>query len=181
MLAPEDRALLSLILEHGCTYGELAESLQTDQRVVRERTRAAADRLVAAADAPPPEERQRIIDYLLWQQPHSERLQTCSALSHSPRCREWASDLAEALAPLSEVPLPVIPGSNLPMRQPSSTEIVISRTPARVDRRYRLAAVILLAIVARALARSGRSRRQQVPTSITFSPTGATVTVPPSA
>lgn len=152
-LAEEDRALLSLVLEHGRTYDQLAAGLHTDQNILRQRTRAAADRLVACDQAPAAEERQQIVDYLLWQQTHNERLRTCSALADSPLQREWAIDLAAALAPLSEVPLPVIPGSSLPVWQPASRAVVATRPAIRLDRRYTAAALVLLAIVARALRR----------------------------
>ncbi len=152
-LAAEDRALLSLVLQHGRTYDELAASLHTDRNTLRRRTLAVADRLVASDQAPPADERQQTVDYLLWQQTHRERVRTCSALADSPLKREWAMDLAGALAPLSEVPLPAIPGSNLPVWQPSPAEVVVARPAIRLDRRYAATALVLLAVVARVLRR----------------------------
>lgn len=145
--------MLSLVLEHGRTYDQLAACLHTDQNVLRQRTRAAADRLVAC-DAPPRiDDRQHIVDYLLWQQSHLERVQTCSALADSPLQREWAMDLACALAPLSEVPLPAIPGSNLPVWQPQAGEVVEAHPTVRLQRRYAAVGLLLLAMIARALRR----------------------------
>ncbi len=152
-LTAEERALLSLVLGHGRTYGELAACLHTDQNVLRRRTRAAADHLVGCDEPLGADDRQQIVDYLLWQQSHRERVRTCSALADSPLKREWAMDLAGALAPLSEVPLPVIPGSNLPVWQPASGEIVEARPAIRLDRRYAAAALVLLAILTRAVRR----------------------------
>jgi hypothetical protein len=61
-LPPDQRAVLSLVLERGKSYGEVAEMLAIPERAVRDRAHAALDALARASDAgaasapgPPPD------------------------------------------------------------------------------------------------------------------------------
>ena len=121
-VAPEHRAVLSLVLTQGRTYNEIAELMGSDPATVRMRAHAAAEVLVATGeDGPDPATRRLVTDYLLNAQTHSQRVRTCYLLAGSPSDREWATRLARALAPLSKVPLPIIPGARLgrPKRAPA--------------------------------------------------------------
>jgi hypothetical protein len=112
-LAPEHRAVLSLVLTQGRGYGEIAELLGSDRAAVRARAHAAAEQLVSEGEAPDAPTRRLVIDYLLGAQTHSQRVRTCYLLAGSASDREWAMGLSRALAPLTKVPLPVIPGARL--------------------------------------------------------------------
>jgi hypothetical protein len=104
-LPPDQRAVLQLVLRQGRTYGQLADLLKIDPRVVRERARLGAEALAA----PPPEldgdDRVEIVDYLLGQDPLGREL-----LEESAPARSWGAELSAVLAPLSSEPLPEVPG-----------------------------------------------------------------------
>lgn len=104
-LPPDQRAVLQLVLRQGRAYGQLAELLKIDPRVVRERARIGAEAL-----APPPTEldvddRVEVVDYLLGQDPLGREL-----LEESAPARGWAAELSGVLAPLAREPLPGVPG-----------------------------------------------------------------------
>ncbi len=150
-LAPERRAVLSLLLTQGRTYDQIAAALKTDDAGVRARAHAAADQLAGEDGATPSQATRRLIaDYLLGQQSHAERVRTCYALAASEIDRDWAMRLARAIAPLSKVPLPVIPGAAVrrARRQAEAPRVQPPPTPGRTPRRGLAAAVVLLVAVA---------------------------------
>jgi hypothetical protein len=161
-LAPEGRAVLSLLLTQGRTYEQIAEVLKIDDAGVRSRAHAAADELAGdERPTPSPATRALIADYLLGQQSHSERVRTCYALAASNVDRDWARRLARGIAPLSKVPLPVIPGAG-PRRQPAAKRVEPRPTPGSVPRRGTIIAALVAAgaaaaVVAIVLATSGGS------------------------
>jgi hypothetical protein len=109
-LAADQRAVLALVLTQGRTYEEIARLSGSHEAAVRQRAHAAAAQLAGGGDQEPnAETRALIVDYLLGVQTHPERVRTCYVLAGSPTDREWAMRLARSLAPLSTVPLPVIP------------------------------------------------------------------------
>lgn len=102
-LPPDQRAVLQLVLRQGRTYGQLADLLKIDPRVVRERARLGAETLV-----PPPanldaDDRVEIVDYLLGQDPLGREL-----LDESAPARGWAAELSTVLSPLARNPLPEV-------------------------------------------------------------------------
>lgn len=107
-LPPQSRAVLSLVLAQGRSFEEIAELLHLDPADVRTRAHAAAELLVPG-EVPGAEVSQRITDYLLGEQPLSERAQTRSELGKSDEARRFASALSRELMPLARDPLPAIP------------------------------------------------------------------------
>jgi anti-sigma-K factor RskA len=110
-LAPEQHALLSLVLSQGRSYDEIAEILGMDPAGIRERAHTAARSIMGAANQLPPDAYARIVDYLLGDQGVSERARTRAELESSAAASEWASSLAAVLAPLADGPLPTVPAA----------------------------------------------------------------------
>ena len=92
-LAPDQRAVLELVLRQGRSYGELSELLAIPERDVRARAdaglRALAGEPVDGVDSG------RIADWLLGQQPDAEAERTRAAIARSEPAREWAAVAAE--------------------------------------------------------------------------------------
>ncbi|MGH2950341.1 MAG: sigma factor-like helix-turn-helix DNA-binding protein, partial [Solirubrobacteraceae bacterium] len=85
-LAPDQRAVLELVLRQGRSYGELSELLAIPERDVRARADAG---LRALAGEPGPDmDSGRIADWLLGQQPEAEAERTRAAVGRSPVARE---------------------------------------------------------------------------------------------
>jgi hypothetical protein len=98
-LAPESYAVLAMARDDGRGYDEIATVLKLDPAVVRDRAHALADELVGdSAPSPPAEARRRIVDYLLGQQPASDRARTRAMLEGSKLARTWSEALDAALA-----------------------------------------------------------------------------------
>src|SRR5918992_2219050 len=102
-LAPDQRAVLELVLRQGRSYGELSELLGIPERDVRARAdaglRALAGEPGAGIDSG------RIADWLLGQQPDAEAERTRAAVARSPDAREWAAKAANRLGePRGAVP-----------------------------------------------------------------------------
>ncbi len=118
-LPADQRAVLSLVLERGKGYDEIARMLSIDRTSVRERALAAFDALgpqTQISDL----RRALITDYLLGQLPPTVALQTRDRLASTPSERAWARVLASELAPLSSGPLPEIPVAGAPASAPTS-------------------------------------------------------------
>jgi hypothetical protein len=97
-LAPDQRAVLELVLRQGRSYGELSELLAIPERDVRARADAG---LRALAGAPAGGvDSGRIADWLLGQQPGAEAERTRTAVARSEPARAWAAVAAERLREL---------------------------------------------------------------------------------
>jgi hypothetical protein len=113
-LAPDQRAVLELVLRQGRSYGELSELLAIPEREVRARAdagvRAVAGEPAAGVDSG------RIADWLLGQQPAAEAERTRAAVARSDDARSWAATAAERLAELGgAIPsVPAIHGDRVP-------------------------------------------------------------------
>jgi hypothetical protein len=108
-LAPDQRAVLELVLRQGRSYGELSELLAIPERDVRARADAGLRALAGepAADV----DSGRIADWLLGQQPDAEADRTRSAVARSPEAREWAAAAADRLSELGGA-MPSVPGAD---------------------------------------------------------------------
>ena len=118
-LPADQRAVLSLVLERGKSYDEIARMLSIDRTSVRERALAAFDALgpqTQISDL----RRALITDYLLGQLPPAVADETRDRLADNPSERAWARVLASELTPLSSEPLPEIPTAGSPAPVPSS-------------------------------------------------------------
>jgi hypothetical protein len=112
-LAPDQRAVVSLVLQQGRSYDEIASMLGIAPDAVRARAHAGLAAL-APANGLPPEITGPIADYLLGQQPPRDAEATRGLLAESAPARGWAAGVADQLAPVSPNPLPEVPGAAAP-------------------------------------------------------------------
>ena len=107
-LAPDQRAVLELVLRQGRSYGELSELLVIPEHEVRARAdagvRALAGEPAAGVDSG------RIADWLLGQQPGGEAERTRDAVARSDDARTWAQAAAERLGDLGGA-MPSVPAA----------------------------------------------------------------------
>src|SRR5918994_7712472 len=97
-LAPDQRAVLELVLRQGRSYGELSELLGIPERDVR--ARADAGLRALAGDAAAGVDTGRIADWLLGQQPEAEAERTRGAVARNAAARSWAESAATRLSEL---------------------------------------------------------------------------------
>ena len=111
---PEDqRAVLSLVLQRGRGYDEIARLLSIDRAAVRERALAAFDAL-GPQNSIPDQRRALITDYLLGQLPPPVATETRDRLAASASERAWTRVVASELSPMASQPLPEIPSGASP-------------------------------------------------------------------
>jgi hypothetical protein len=119
-LAPDRRAVLSLILRRGRSYAQIATALQIDEDVVRDHAYGALEEIAGdAGDGLSAAEREQIADYLLAQQTPTERLVTYDELESSREARAFAGAVVDELATMAGGALPEIPddaGTGAPAR-----------------------------------------------------------------
>jgi hypothetical protein len=108
-LAPDQRAVIALILQQGRSYDEIAAMLGIPVDAVRARAHAGLAAL-APANGLPGEITAPLADYLLGQQADADADATRGLLAESAPARAWASDVAGRLADVAKAPLPEIPG-----------------------------------------------------------------------
>jgi hypothetical protein len=97
-LAPDQRAVLELVLRQGRSYGELAELLAIPEHDVRARADAGLRALAGGPGAGV--DSGRITDWLLGQQTAAEAERTRAAVARSEAAREWAAAAAARLREL---------------------------------------------------------------------------------
>jgi hypothetical protein len=107
-LAPDQRAVLQMVLQRGRSYDEIAALLSIERAAVRQRALDAFDALTPASVLPGPE-RALVTDYLLRQLPERVAEQVHAFLLASEIDREWAQALADVVGPLTSASLPEIP------------------------------------------------------------------------
>jgi hypothetical protein len=109
-LAPDQRAVLELVLRQGRSYGELSELLAIPDRDVR--ARADAGLRALAGEAAAGVDTGRIADWLLGQQPEAEAERTRTAVARNAGAREWAATAAERLRELGGAAVPEVPAAD---------------------------------------------------------------------
>jgi hypothetical protein len=112
-LAPDQRAVLDLVLRRGRSYDDIAKLLGIDRAAVRARALAAFDS-IGPETGISSESRALITDYLLGQLPGRVAEQTRDRLAESPYERAWARVVASELEPVAGQPLPEIPDGSRP-------------------------------------------------------------------
>jgi hypothetical protein len=105
-LAPDQRAVLELVLRQGRSYGELSELLGIPERDVR--ARADAGLRALAGDPAADVDSGRIADWLLGQQPDAEAERTRAAVGRSDAARAWAVTAAARLRELGGDAVPEV-------------------------------------------------------------------------
>jgi hypothetical protein len=115
-LAPDQRAVLELVLRQGRSYGELSELLAIPDRDVR--ARADAGLRALAGDAKAGVDTGRIADWLLGQQPEAEAERTRAAVARSGPARDWSALAADRLRELGGAAVPEVPVADAPDAAP---------------------------------------------------------------
>src|SRR5688500_16139663 len=110
-LPADQRAVLSLLLRQGRSYGEIADTLHISEAAVRERAHGALAALGPADTELSARRRVEIGDWLLAQGPEEERAETEGFLDRSKAGRAWAGAVAEAVRPIAGDRLPDVPRS----------------------------------------------------------------------
>lgn len=119
-LAPDQRAVVQLVLQQERSYDELADLLGISADAVRERARRGLERLDEGAGVDE-ESRGRVVDYLLGQQTVSGREATRALLTGDEAARRWAKALSSELSGVARSPLPDVPGAQGPaVREPAA-------------------------------------------------------------
>src|SRR5690349_8524188 len=114
LLAPDQRAVLELVLRQGRSYGELSELLGIPEREVRDRAEAAL-RALAGDPGDSAVDTGRITDWLLGQQSDRAAAATAERVGSSEPARAWASAVAERLREIGGERVPAVPdGSPAP-------------------------------------------------------------------
>jgi len=150
-LPPDQRAALQLLLKQGRSYDDIAGMLRIEPDAVRERARAALDALGPEDVGLTLERQDEIADYLLGQQPASQRAATREFLEGSAAGRAWARVVATELRPLAGDALPEIPAEAAEVDE--AFDALQARTEHRenVQRSSKLGGILLIAGVAIAL------------------------------
>src|SRR5215213_522971 len=107
-LAPDQHAVVALVLQQGRSYGDIAALLGIPADAVRARAHAGLDAL-APENGLPPEITGPLADFLLAQQPAAVAEATRGLLAESAPARAWATGVAGRLADAAPGRLPAIP------------------------------------------------------------------------
>ena len=107
-LAPDQRAVLELLLRQGRDYSELSELLGLPEAGVRSRAHAALAALAPDRPAPVGEDG-AVADWILGQQDDAEAQGTRGAIARMPAWHGWASDVLDRLAEVEGAELPELP------------------------------------------------------------------------
>ena len=147
-LAPDQKAVLQLLLKQGKSYDDIAGLLRLDRANVRERALDALDALgtdvPATTEALSVERQDEIADHLLLQQTASERATTRDFLEGSARGRAWARGVAAELRPIGGDALPDVPAE--PAEVAEAFGALDERTAAREQQAQssRLGGILIL-------------------------------------
>lgn len=110
LLAPDQRAVLELVLRQDRSYGELSELLGIPEREVRDRAESAL-RALAGDPADPAVDTGRIADWLLGQQTERAAAATVEQVGSSEPARAWAATVAERLREVGGERVPTVPAA----------------------------------------------------------------------
>jgi hypothetical protein len=109
-LPADQKAVLSLVLQRGQSFDQIAALLFIDRAAVRQRALAALGALGPDTSVDPLK-RGLITDYLLGQLPPAVADSVRDSLAANPPERAWARVVAAEVAPLAAKPLPDIPAA----------------------------------------------------------------------
>src|SRR5438093_3936995 len=184
-LAPDQRAVLQLLLKQGKSYVELATLLRITPDAVRDRAVAALEELGPRDGAQlAPERRAEVADYLLAQQSASERAATREFLEGSAAGRAWARVVAGELRPLAGDALPDVPAEGaevdeafdaLQAREARRVEV---KRSSRVGGMILIVGAIVVAVALILIIRGGGNNKNESASTPPAASTPATQTQP---
>jgi hypothetical protein len=109
-LAPDQRAVLELLLRQGRSYAELSELLGLSEDAVRHRAHTALAALAPDRAAPIGEDG-AVADWILGQVSADEASSTRDAVARMPAWRAWAVEVTERLGEVSGAKVPAVPAA----------------------------------------------------------------------
>src|SRR5918997_5409170 len=109
-LAPDQRAVLELLLRQGRSYAELSELLGISEDAVRTRAHGALATLAPDRPAPVGEDG-AVADWILGQLDAGEAEATSAAVARTPAWRAWAEDVTGELADVDGATVPDVPAA----------------------------------------------------------------------
>src|SRR6478672_738140 len=107
-LAPDQRAVLELLLRQGRSYAELSELLGLPEHAVRDRAHAALAALARDRAAPIGEDG-AVADWILGQADRAEASRTRDAIARMPAWRAWAAEVTDRLNEVDGATVPDVP------------------------------------------------------------------------
>jgi Sigma-70, region 4 len=128
-LAPDQRAVLELLLRQGRDYAELSELLGLPESGVRSRAHAALAALAPDRPAPVGEDG-AVADWILGQQDDEEAERTSGAIARMPAWHAWASAVTDRLSEVEGAELPELP-------QPEADEPAPTAKPTQAAQKGR--------------------------------------------
>jgi Sigma-70, region 4 len=122
-LAPDQRAVLELLLRQGRTYEELSEMLGLAEAGVRDRAHAALAALAPERVAPVGEDG-AVADWILGQQDDEEAGRTAESVARMPAWHAWASEVTDRLSEVEGAEIPELPEpeADAPAERPPATK-----------------------------------------------------------
>lgn len=126
-LAPDQRAVVQLVLQRGRSYEQIAELLKISEDAVRARAHAGLTALAPDAELPADKVAQ-ISDFLLGQQNGKPRQATRRMLRGNAAAREWAETVRAGLEELGGA-LPDLPAP----AKPAVEDVPAEAAPAEAD------------------------------------------------
>src|SRR3954451_2776727 len=100
-LAPDQRAVVGLVLQQGRSYREIADLLGISRSAVRARAHAGLAALAPPDAEVPADEAAQLADFLLGQQDEASAAATRELIADSSDARAWAAGIGERLRELA--------------------------------------------------------------------------------
>jgi sigma-70-like protein len=125
-LAPDQRAVLELLLRQGRDYAELSDLLGLPESGVRSRAHAALAALAPGKVAPVGEDG-AVADWILGQQDDGEAERTRAAIARMPAWHAWASEVTDRLSEVEGAELPELPQPESGEEQPAAANPAAKR------------------------------------------------------
>src|SRR4051794_13843077 len=135
LLAPDQRAVVGLVLQQGRSYREIADLLGISRSAVRARAHAGLAALAPPDAEVPADEAAQLADFLLGQQDAPGAAATRELIADSSDARLWASTVAERLREVAPERVPDLddaaaPASGTPAPRPrAAREAASAPTP----------------------------------------------------
>jgi len=111
LLAPDQRAVVGLVLQQGRSYQEIADLLGISRSAVRARAHAGLATLAPPDAEVPADEAGQLADFLLGQQDEAAERATRELIAGSSDARAWAAGVGERLRELAPDRVPDVPAA----------------------------------------------------------------------
>ncbi|HYM58209.1 MAG TPA: sigma-70 region 4 domain-containing protein, partial [Solirubrobacteraceae bacterium] len=131
-LAPDQRAVLQLVLQRERSYEQIAELLGISEGAVRARAHAGLAALAPGVELPADKVAQ-VADFLLGQQNGKPRQATRRLLRSSEGAREWAATVAAELGGVAGDRLPSLPAAKAERADVPNEPAAAANAPRAAD------------------------------------------------